>query len=112
MSAFIKRTKQINPLLNCVIDERFKDALEEAAEVDRLLASNQFTVDELKERKPFLGVPMSIKDSIAVKGMIQSCGLWLRKGMRSTEDDETIQLMREAGAIPFVITNVPELCMW
>lgn len=112
MNAFIRRIEKVNPLLNCVIDERFKEALVEADQVDRLIASNQYTVDELRQFKPFLGVPMSIKDSLAVKGMIQSCGLWLRKGMRSSEDDETIQLMREAGTIPFVITNVPELCMW
>lgn len=112
MGAFIRRTKQINPLLNCVIDERFKDALREATEVDKLIASNTYTIDQLKELKPFLGVPMSIKDSIGVKGMIQSCGIWPRRGLRSLNDADTIQAMRNAGAIPFVITNVPELCLW
>lgn len=112
MRTFIRRIKHINPLLNCVVDERYTDALEEAAKVDKLIASNKHTVDELHELKPFLGVPLSTKDLIAVKDMIQTSGLWLRRGMRSSEDADVIELMRNAGAIPFVITNVPELCMW
>ena len=112
MNSFIRRIKQINPLLNCVVDERFKDALDEAAKVDELIASNKYTIDELREMKPFLGVPMSTKDSIGVKGMIQSCGLWLRRNERATEDANAIRLLRAAGAIPFAVTNVPVLCMW
>lgn len=112
MTTFINRIKQINPLLNCVIDERYDDALEEAAKVDELIASNKFSVDELRKMQPFLGVPMSTKDTVGVKGMIQSCGLWSRRKERSPKDADAIRLMRRAGAIPFVVTNVPELCMW
>lgn len=112
MKIFIRRIRRINPLLNCVVDERFKDALQEAAEVDALIASKKYTVDELEEMKPFLGVPFSAKDSIGVKGMLQTCGLWFRRDIRSERDADTIQLMRNAGAIPFVLTNIPELCMW
>lgn len=112
MKTFIRRIKQINPLLNCVVDERYKDALEEAAEVDELIASKKYSADELRELKPFLGLPVSTKDLIGVKDMIQTSGLWLRRGMRSSEDADVIKLMRNAGAIPFAITNVPELCMW
>lgn len=112
MNAFIRRIKQINPLLNCVVDERFKDALDDAAAVDELIASNKLTVDELRETKPFLGVPISTKDSIGVKGMIQSCGVWARRNERAADDADVIRVMREAGAIPFAITNVPVLCMW
>lgn len=110
--AFIDRIKQINPLLNCVVDERFEDALKDAAEVDELVASNKFTVDQLKETKPFLGVPISTKDCIAVKDMLQTAGLWLRRNIRSSEDSDAIRLMRDAGAIPFALTNVSECCMW
>lgn len=112
MNTFIRRIKQINPLLNCVVDDRFKDALDEAAKVDALIASNKYTVDELRETKPFLGVPVSTKDSIAIKGMIQTCGQWCRRNERAAEDADVIRLMRAAGAIPFAISNVPEFCMW
>ena len=112
MNAFIRRIKQINPLLNCVVDERFKDALAEATKVDELIASNKYTADGLRATKPFLGVPISTKDSIGVKGMIQTCGVWTRRNEKAKEDADVIQLMRAAGAIPFAITNVPELCLW
>lgn len=112
MTAFIRRIEQINPLLNCVVDERFEDALDEASQVDELIASNKYTVDELREQKPFLGIPFSAKNSFGIKGMIQSSSLWARRNERAIQDADAIRLMRNAGAIPFVITNVPELCMW
>lgn len=112
MNAFIKRIKQINPLLNCVVDECFKEALHEAAKVDVLIASNKYTIEELRESKPFLGVPMSTKDSIGVEDMKLTCGLWLRRKTIASGDADAIKLLREAGAIPFVITNVAELCLW
>lgn len=112
MNTFIRRIKQINPLLNCVVNGRFKDALAEAAEVDVLIASNKYTVDELRKTKPFLGVPFSAKDSIRAKGMIHSYGLWYRRNERATEDSDVVRLLREAGAILIGITNIPELAMW
>lgn len=41
-----------------------------------------------------------------------SAGLWTRRFVRADEDGDAMALMREAGAIPFALTNVPELCMW
>lgn len=112
LNTFIGRIKKINPLLNCVVDERYEEALQEAAKVDELISSNQYTADQLREQKPFLGVPISTKDCIAVKGMLNTGGLWLRRETRGTEDADAIRLIREAGAIPFVLTNVSEVCMW
>lgn len=112
LNTFIARIKTVNPLLNCVVDERFDDALKEAAKVDKLIESNEYTSDELRELKPFLGVPISTKDCIAVEGMLQTSGLWLRRETRSAKDADAIRLIREAGAIPFALTNVSEVCMW
>lgn len=102
----------MNPLLNCVVDQRFEDALQEAAKVDELIAADEFTAEQLKETKPFLGVPVSTKDCIAVKDMLHTSGLWLRRNIRSPEDADSVRLIREAGAIPFALTNVSECCMW
>lgn len=112
LNTFIARIKQVNPLLNCVVDERYDEALQEAAQVDELIASDKYTADQLKETKPFLGVPISTKDCIAVKGMLHTGGLWVRRNTRSPEDADAIRLMRDAGAIPFALTNVSEVCMW
>lgn len=112
MHSFIARCNQINQLLNCVVDDRFDDALKEAEEADKLLASGAYSVDELREKKPFLGVPISTKDCIEVNGMLHTSGLWLRRDTRGKEDADAIALMRAAGAIPFALTNVSECCMW
>lgn len=112
MKSFINRIKEINELLNCVVDQRYDDALKEAAEVDALIASNKYTESELAEKFPYLGVPISTKDCIGVKGMLQTSGMWARRNIRAEEDSAVIKLMRDAGAIPFAITNVSECCMW
>lgn len=112
MIAFIKRIKQVNPLLNAVVDQRYKEALAEAYIADELIASDKFTVQELREQKPFLGVPITNKESLSVKGLIQTCGLWERRNERATKNFEALQLMCDAGAIPLAVTNVPVLGMW
>lgn len=95
-----------------MVDDRFTDALNDATKADELISSNQYTADQLKVMKPFLGVPISTKDCIAVKDMLHTAGLWVRRCIRSNEDADSMRLMREAGAIPFALTNVSECCMW
>ena len=72
MNAFIERIKEVNPLLNCVVDERYDLALKEAADADELIASGKLSEQELEEQKPYLGVPISTKDCIEVKGLFFS----------------------------------------
>lgn len=112
LKAFIERIQEVNPLINCVVDERFSEALKDAEEADRLVASGTMTEEELATQKPFLGVPISTKDCIKVKGLLNTSGLYHRKDFRSEEDAPVIKQMREAGAIPFALTNVAEVCMW
>jgi fatty acid amide hydrolase 2 len=102
----------VNPIINCVVANRFTEALKEAAAADKLIASGTISVDELARTKPFLGVPISTKDCIAVKDMINTGGLYYRKDYIAPNDSIVIGKMREAGAIPFCLTNVSELCMW
>lgn len=50
------------------MDQRFDDAREEATKADELVKSGQYTEEQLAKEKPFLGVPFSTKDCLAVKG--------------------------------------------
>ena len=68
MTAFIERIKEVNPLLNCVVDNRFTEALKDAERADKLIESDTLTVEQLANEKPFLGVPISTKDCLRVKG--------------------------------------------
>ncbi|KAG0729044.1 Fatty-acid amide hydrolase 2 [Chionoecetes opilio] len=114
VKSFIARIKEINPILNCVVDDRFEEALQDARNVDDLIRSGTVDGETLSHTKPFLGVPFTTKDCMAVKvsGLRQTAGLWTRKDMVAGEDADVVGVMREAGAIPLCVTNVSELCMW
>lgn len=112
MKAFIERVQEVNPLLNCCVDERFTEALKDAEEADRFIASGKMTEEEMAVKKPFFGVPISTKDCIKVKGLLNTSGLHYRRDLRADDDAPVIKQMREAGAIPFALSNVSELCMW
>ncbi|KAB7495295.1 Fatty-acid amide hydrolase 2 [Armadillidium nasatum] len=112
VKSFIARIREINPILNAVVDERFEEALEEAKEVDKFLRSTSKSQDEISKEKPFLGVPFTVKDCFCVKGLKQTAGLYARKDFVAEKDADNVRLMKEAGAIILGVTNVSELCMW
>uniref|UniRef100_A0A1B0GQF6 Uncharacterized protein n=1 Tax=Phlebotomus papatasi TaxID=29031 RepID=A0A1B0GQF6_PHLPP len=112
VKSFIDRINEVNPILNCVVDRRFEEALKDAAAVDKLIESGQYSESELEKIKPYLGVPITTKDCIGVKGLLNTAGIRARCNTRAEEDSEAIHLMREAGAIPLAITNTSECCMW
>lgn len=112
ISAYIRRIREVQPVINAVVEARFEEALQEAEEADRLVASGTKSVQQLEQEKPLLGLPFTNKNSIAVKGLRQDAGSLLWRGHRATVDAPSVALLRAAGAIPLALTNVPELCMW
>ncbi|XP_066597182.1 fatty-acid amide hydrolase 2-like [Prorops nasuta] len=113
VQSYIDRINEIQPILNCMVENRFEEALKDAEKVDEFLKSpNCPSAEVLAKQKPFLGVPFTTKDCIGIKGMKHTAGLVLRKDIVCEKDADTIRLMREAGAIPLATTNVPELAMW
>lgn len=112
IKAYISRIQEVNPVLNLVSEDRFKDALEDAKKADELIESQKYSEQELAELYPFLGVPFTNKESLAVEGMLNNAGLYISKDNRASKDADTVALMRKAGGIPLAITNVPELAMW
>ncbi|XP_015600482.1 fatty-acid amide hydrolase 2 [Cephus cinctus] len=113
VTSYIERIKEIQPILNCVVETRFEEALEEARKCDEMLKmANAPSIEVLAKEKPFLGVPFTTKDCIGIKGMRQTAGLVIRKNSIAEKDAEAVRLMRLAGAIPLATTNVSELGMW
>ncbi|XP_055348935.1 fatty-acid amide hydrolase 2-A-like isoform X2 [Paramacrobiotus metropolitanus] len=114
--AYIQRLKHVNPIVNGMVAERFEAARREASELDRRLRSIGFdNLDQSEfseERQPFLGVPISVKESWMVKGMPFTAGTPARKGILAEEDCEAVRRLRDAGAIILGVTNIPEICMW
>lgn len=113
VQSYIDRIKEIQPVLNCIVEDRFEEALKEAEKCDDLLKSpNAPSVEVLATEKPFFGVPFTTKDCIGIANMKQTAGLVVRKNTVADSDAEVIKLMRAAGAIPLATTNVSELAMW
>lgn len=68
--------------------------------------------DALQElQRPLAGVPVAIKDDQPVAGQATTRGS-RSYGPPQAADGEPIKRLREAGAIPVGITNVPELMIW
>ncbi|XP_054267774.1 fatty-acid amide hydrolase 2-A-like isoform X1 [Macrosteles quadrilineatus] len=111
VAAYIARVQEVNPLVNAVVQDRFEAALKDAALVDALLASGQYSEAELEANKPLLGVPLTVKETIAVKGMSNNGAFSLVESHIAEEDADIIRLLKAAGAIPILVSNTPELCM-
>ncbi|XP_045133069.1 fatty-acid amide hydrolase 2-like isoform X2 [Portunus trituberculatus] len=113
VEAFRRRVEAVNPIINAVVDERFEAALLDARGIDqRLDACTQEEREEIGRAQPLLGVPFTAKENVLVKGLSCTHGLVLRQGMKAERDAEVVCRLREAGAIPLAVTNVPELGMW
>ncbi|ESO92197.1 hypothetical protein LOTGIDRAFT_121207 [Lottia gigantea] len=112
MNIFIARVKQVNPVVNAVVAERYEEALKEARSVDAILEHGNVPESFSETFKPFLGVPLSVKEAFATKDMPHTSGLLSRKDVIATYDSPCVSNLRDAGFIPFVSTNTSELCMW
>ncbi len=61
---------------------------------------------------PLLGVPCTIKESIAVGGMPHTAGFRPVQGRTAEQHAPAVRRLVEAGAIPIGVTNTSELCLW
>ncbi|KAI8323387.1 amidase signature enzyme [Martensiomyces pterosporus] len=115
VAAYIERIKKVNPFLNAVVADRFDEALAEARAIDKLIASGDIPEECSVEKKPFLGVPITIKECIAVKGMPNTYGLAWRennpKYSPATYSSPRTENLVRAGFVILGVTNNPELLM-
>ena len=103
----ISHAIRVNPSLNAIVKDRFDEARKEADKADEMVKTLPY--DELP---PFLGVPGTIKECIAVSGFPQTGGLTFRKNAIAAKDATSVMRYRKAGVIILGVTNVPEACMW
>lgn len=68
---YILQSKRANNKVNAIVEDRFSEALKEAREVDKLIASKRKTIEQLEKETPLLGVPLTVKESCKVKGMFK-----------------------------------------
>ncbi|XP_054070609.1 fatty-acid amide hydrolase 2 isoform X2 [Rissa tridactyla] len=111
VEAYVERIKEVNPLINAVVKDRFEEALQEARQVDKLLSESPGN-DYLEEKFPLLGVPITVKEAFSLHGMPNTSGLVNRRNVVATSDATVVSRLKQAGAIPLGVTNCSELCMW
>jgi len=106
VEAHISRIEEVNPAINAVISTRYSEARREAQAAEQRQAQSR---DGLP---PLFGVPCSIKESYAVKGLPWTSGVWARRDTVADFDCVLVERVQKAGAIVLGKTNVPEATMW
>ncbi|MER6402531.1 amidase [Streptomyces viridosporus] len=61
---------------------------------------------------PLAGVPVAVKDNLAVRGESMRVGSAATPDTPAERDHETVARLRAAGAVVVGLTNVPELCVF
>ncbi|MFI9271042.1 amidase [Kitasatospora sp. NPDC052896] len=80
---------------------------------DRALAEAAALVDRRDlERLPLAGVPVAVKDNLAITGEANRNGSAATSDRPAAADHPTVQRLRAAGAVLVGLTNVPELCVF
>ena len=64
-----------------------------------------------RARGPLDGVPITVKDSLHVRGLPTHCGSRALAGLVAPVDETPVARLRDAGAVIFGKTNVPEFAM-
>ncbi|KAA0185788.1 hypothetical protein HAZT_HAZT010685 [Hyalella azteca] len=63
------------------------------------------------ERRALHGLPVSVKDNVMVKGLDCTLGLLKKVGQPAPVDADVVAVLKELGAVPFVKTNVSQICL-
>lgn len=111
VEAHIERIARTASRINAVVGERFEQARAQAREADQLVAQASFRGATV-ELPPLFGVPFTVKESFAVKGMPHSAGVLARRDRRAQTSATVVDRLTEAGAIPIAVTNTSELTLW
>ncbi|QQS15044.1 MAG: amidase [Rhodospirillales bacterium] len=99
LEASLKRIATLDPHINAVVVRDFDRARAAAKAADEALARG--------ERRPLLGVPMTVKESYDVAGLPTTWGIPAFKDWRPAEDAVVVSRLKAAGAVVLGKTNVP-----
>ncbi|XP_022908574.2 fatty-acid amide hydrolase 2-B-like [Onthophagus taurus] len=111
IETYINRIKEVNPILNAIVQERFDAALTDAINVDKFLSETMLNENELKCNYPLLGLPITIKETVGLKGLSFNGGVKTKHLKIAKNDNDAIKQIKTAGGIPLLVSNTPELCL-
>ncbi|MDN3608527.1 amidase [Vibrio ostreicida] len=102
---YLKRYDHYNPTLNAIIEQAPLPQLlnsAESADGDAIAGALHGALH---------GIPITVKDAMHAKGFHPSRGVKELHGNKSTKDATVLTRLKNEGAIPLGLTNVPEMCM-
>ena len=101
--AHIRQIERLNPTLNALVDFD--------AERVRTRARMHDAWSGTRVRRPLFGLPVTVKSSIATRGLKCEIGSLLHKGEIRAHDAAAVARLRAAGALILGTTNCPEFLM-
>lgn len=101
--AHIRQIERLNPALNALVDFDADKVRERARKHDDWRGT--------PARRPLFGLPVTVKSSIATRGMKCEIGSLLHKGEIPEHDALAVARLRAAGALILGTTNCPEFLM-
>lgn len=104
VKAFIKRAAIAHQLVRCLTQFFPQAAIDQAAQLDEYLLKTGKTVG------PLHGVPVSIKEHMAIAGHNSSFGE-LSTTFHDDQDCQMVDILRKAGAVFYCKTNQPQAIM-
>lgn len=96
----VRRVETLDPAVNAVITLDVERARAAATAADEATAAGTAT-------GPLHGIPITVKDALAVAGMRSTGGAVEHEGHVPVNDADVVAAVRSAGAIPYGKTNVP-----
>ena len=97
----VRRITSHNPALNAIVEPDFERAKTQAQAADEQRARG--------DDGPLLGLPMTLKESINVRGLRTTAGMEHWKDFRSEHDAPVTTRVKAAGAVIMAKTNVPQM---
>lgn len=108
MRAYIERIHEVEPFLNAVVEGRFDEAIKDAQRADKVVADTSEIY--VIRNYPLLGVPFTVKESVALKSLSHGTATKPREGEKADKDAVVVDRLRAAGAIPLLVSATPEYC--
>src|SRR5438067_9974286 len=99
LNATVDRIEALDPKINAVVVRDFNRARQQADAADAALAR--------RERRPLLGLPMTVKEAFNVAGLPTTWGIPAFKGWDPMQDALAVTRLKAAGAVILGKTNIP-----
>jgi aspartyl-tRNA(Asn)/glutamyl-tRNA(Gln) amidotransferase subunit A len=106
MQSCLDRIEKIDGTLHAFISIDKTDALAQADAADKALAGGATHGEQ-----PLLGIPIGVKDVLAVRNQPLNCGSGILRGFISPYSATVVEKLQQAGAIVFGRLNMDEFAM-